>query len=206
MGFWNWVKTKSKAKPRKGRRSKPLAPNIRRALGRIRCDLKRLDTTLGAMDGRLKSQAKTITAHSRLLDKHTTRLQTLETILATAPTGVAQDMATSRPIPPTNRVTSPTSRLVPTNPQPPDPADIPQWGTLSGEERRIVEVFLGHRDMALSYLDVARSLHKSPHTIKNQMRQLNMRASFFDKTVDTQRKNRFKLKKDLKIKTDQHSD
>ena len=206
MGFWNWVKTKSKAKPRKGRRSKPLAPNIRRALGRIRCDLKRLDTTLGAMDGRLKSQAKTLAAHSRLLDRHTARLQTLETIIAAAPAGVAQDTATGRPIPPINRVTAPTSRLVATNPGLSDPPEIPEWGVLSGEERRIVEVFLAHRDMALSYLDVARSLHKSPHTIKNQMRQLNMRTSFFDKTVDAQRKNRFKLKKDLKIKTDQHGD
>ena len=207
MGFWNWVKAKSKARPSKGRRSKPLDPNIRRALGRVRRDFKQLETTLGAMDGRLNSQAKTIAAHSRLLDRHTTRLQTLETILAAVPpTPVAQDTATSRPKQPTNRTTPPTSRLVATNPQPYDPADIPELNALSPQERRIVEVFLGHRDMALSYLDIARSLHKSPHTIKNQMRQLNIKSSFFDQAVDAQNKNRFKLKKHLKIETDRGAD
>ena len=60
--------------------------------------------------------------------------------------------------------------------------------------------------MPLSYQDVAKSLNKSPHTIKNQIRQINMKSSLFDKTIDAQNKNRFKLKKHLKIETDLDTD
>ena len=58
-------------------------------------------------------------------------------------------------------------------------------------------VFLENRDMSLSYQDIAKSLGKSPHTVKNQMHQINMKTDLFDKTVDPQNRNRFKLKKHL---------
>ena len=53
--------------------------------------------------------------------------------------------------------------------------------------------------MALSYADIAHSLNKSPHTIKNQMRQINIKADLFDKNIDDENRNRFKIKDGLKI-------
>ncbi len=71
----------------------------------------------------------------------------------------------------------------------------------SPQEKKILGVFLSHREMALSYQDVAKTLSKSPHTVKNQMRQIITKSDLFEKAVDDQQKNRFKLKKGLQIKT-----
>jgi IS30 family transposase len=53
--------------------------------------------------------------------------------------------------------------------------------------------------MALSYTDIARALNKSPYTVKNQMRQMRLKADLFDRTVGDQSRNRFKLKDGLRI-------
>ena len=71
--------------------------------------------------------------------------------------------------------------------------------SITEQEKRIIGVFLAHRDMSLSYQDIAKSLDKSPYTVKNQMRQINMKANLFDRMVDSQGKNRFKLRKYLKV-------
>ena len=71
--------------------------------------------------------------------------------------------------------------------------------SITEEEKRIIGVFLAHRDMSLSYQDIAKSLDKSPYTVKNQMRQINMKANLFDRMDDSQGKKRFKLRKHLKV-------
>ena len=53
--------------------------------------------------------------------------------------------------------------------------------------------------MAFSYIDIAKALGKSANTVKNQMHQLCMKADLFDKTIDNQSRNRFRLKDGLKI-------
>ena len=40
--------------------------------------------------------------------------------------------------------------------------------------------------MALSYVDIAKYLGKSPNTIKNQVRQINMKSDLFNYTVDNE--------------------
>jgi len=60
-------------------------------------------------------------------------------------------------------------------------------------------VFFQNKDMALSYADVAKYLGKSPNTIKNQMRQVSMKADPFNYTVGDESRKRFKLKDGLKI-------
>ena len=62
-----------------------------------------------------------------------------------------------------------------------------------------MQVFFQHPDMALSYRDIAHALAKSPNTIKNELRQLNMKADLFTKNVETDNRNRFKLRDGLKI-------
>jgi len=67
------------------------------------------------------------------------------------------------------------------------------------QEKRILAVFFQNRQVPMSYADVARSLHKSAYTVKNQMRQIRYKASLFEQTVGSQCRNLFKLKDDLKV-------
>lgn len=67
------------------------------------------------------------------------------------------------------------------------------------QEKRILAVFFQNRQAPMSYADVARSLHKSAYTVKNQMRQIRQKASLFEQTVGNQCRNMFKLKDDLKV-------
>lgn len=60
-------------------------------------------------------------------------------------------------------------------------------------------VFFQNQGMALSYVDIARALSRSPYTIKNQIRQIRLKADLFDRTVGDQSRNRFKLKDGLRI-------
>jgi hypothetical protein len=53
--------------------------------------------------------------------------------------------------------------------------------------------------MTLSYADIGRILNKSPLTIKNQMREIRLKANLFDRSIGEQNRHRFKLKKDLRI-------
>ena len=53
--------------------------------------------------------------------------------------------------------------------------------------------------MGLSYRDIAHALAKSPNTIKNELRQISMKADLFTKNVDAGNRNRFKLRDGLKI-------
>jgi DNA-binding CsgD family transcriptional regulator len=69
----------------------------------------------------------------------------------------------------------------------------------SEQEKRILTVFFQNKDMALSYADIAKYLGKSPNTIKNQMRQVSMKADLFNYTVGDESRKRFKLKDGLKI-------
>ncbi len=60
-------------------------------------------------------------------------------------------------------------------------------------------VFFQNQGMALSYVDVARALNRSPYTVKNQIRQMRLKADLFDRTVGDESRNRFKLKDGLRI-------
>lgn len=69
----------------------------------------------------------------------------------------------------------------------------------SQQEKRILSVFFEHPQMPLSYRDIGRVLGKSAHTVKNQMRQIRMKRRLFDINRDHTNRNRFRLKKGLKI-------
>lgn len=201
MGFWNWFKGNSKAKKdARGRHSKPLDPKITQAFGRVKRDIRKLRRDLTEANSKLDSNTQMIAENTRSIHSHTSRLDKLEEIVITAPK-ILPDQSMREDYP-TNRPNEPTNRLVATKLADADPAGKMDMSSLSGQEKRIMGVFLAHRDMALCYQDVAKYLGKSPHTIKNQMRQMNMKASLFEKSVDGKNMNRFKLKKHLRIETD----
>ena len=205
MGFWNWFKSDSKARNSKRKRSTPLDPKISQAFGRVKRDMKKLRTSLTDINAQLTGHTEVLTEHTRWMATHTARLDSLEQRVSAATPALAltaEPLPMSRPTTPTRRPDTPTNRLVATRPATNRTAEHLDLQSLSPQEKRILQVFWTHRDMALSYQDIATSLHKSPHTIKNQIRQMNMKSSLFDKTVDANSKNRFKLRKHLKIETD----
>jgi uncharacterized coiled-coil protein SlyX/DNA-binding CsgD family transcriptional regulator len=138
----------------------------------------------------LKEHRKDIDENAVLLKEHSQKLTNLKDIL------------TNQPMNPPPSQTSPTQR--------------PDWTTrpvqsnainsckfdidrFSNQEKRILQVFFQNPDMPLSYRDVAHALAKSPNTIKNELRQINMKADLFTKNVDAGNRNRFKLRDGLKI-------
>ena len=200
MEFWNWLRGTRKATKQSGKKAAPLDPNIRQAFGRVKRDINKLRTDVAAAHSQIDTNSQAIAANAKVLQGHTSRLSRLEEIVIAAPlTEQRQECPTSRPRQSTNR-------LVATRPPEAEPAARLDMSSLSQQEKKIIGVFLANRHMALSYLDVAKSLGKSPHTVKNQIRQLNIKASLLDKTVDADNKNRFRLKKQLKIETDLNAD
>ena len=180
MGFWNWFRA---------RRDKGLDPRIVRAFLLVKRDIIALRDDLNQTNARLTQQNDTVSQNTRLINAHTARLGQLEEIVATS--SISRQVRDN----PVSKPKEQLSELVATKIQ---HREHPQGlHSLTEQEKRIMGVFLENRDMSLSYQDIAKSLGKSPHTVKNQMHQINMKTDLFDKTVDPQNRNRFKLKKHL---------
>ena len=192
MRIWNWLK---------GKRSKEtLDPRITRAFSRVKRDIKELKTDLTDTNVQLGEQNNRIAKNTELINGHAMRLEKLEDIVAAASTWPSAQNS------PTSRLSQPTSRLVATRQRQAESLSRLDMGSLTEQEKRILGAFLDHRDMSLSYQDIAKSLGKSASTVKNQMRQMNMKADLFDRTVDSEKKTRFRLKKALKVEAELDTD
>jgi len=201
MEIWKWFKGIGSATHAKGRRNrKKLDPGIAQAFSRVKRDIKALKTDLADTNVRLARQNNRITKNTRLINIHTAQLDKLEDIVSATP------ITPSLQNTPTSRLSQPTSRLVATKSTGVESSERLDMDSITEQEKRIIGVFLAHRDMSLSYQDIAKSLDKSPYTVKNQMRQINMKADIFDRTVDSQNKNRFKLRKYLKVEVNLGAD
>ena len=166
------------------------------AFGQVKEDMQQLQTQVDLMAKTAQQHEQLISRHDSCLKEHTHRLADLESRIKTEP--VTPDSEISQSI---SRPIAPTDRLVPTHNESDRSSGELDLDHFSIQERKILQTFLTHKNMALSYLDIAKSLHKSPHTVKNQLRQISMKADLFDKFIDEDRKNRFKLKDKLKLKT-----
>ena len=185
-------KKKKNIKKRKTRRNR--SPKNKDEFNRLKSGLNNLRAQFSTVNILLKKHDEEITENSILLEKHFSRIEKLEEIAAKQPTS-----PTMSGFNPANRPTS-TTELVST-PQSEaqfqsDKLDISRF---SPQEKRILSVFFQNQDMALSYADIAQYLSKSPNTIKNQVRQINMKADLFNYTVDNESRKRYKLKDGLKI-------
>ena len=67
------------------------------------------------------------------------------------------------------------------------------------KEKGILNTLFQNKDMSLSYLDISKVLDKSPNTIKNQIREINMKSEVLEETTDSTNRKRFTLKKGLII-------
>ena len=153
-----------------------------------------MNSQMGTLNIILQKHDQDITEHAIVIKKNSDQLKSLEQLVAQPPINLVKDQnnGTNRPIMPF------PPRQVPVLPQNSlnQGLDI---DTFSAQEKNILSVFFQNRDMALSYVDIARALNKSPNTIKNQMRQINTKANLFAKTIDSDNRNRFKLCENLKI-------
>lgn len=184
MGIWNWFS-------KRRQRQKSDQP-LRQAFTRVKKDFTQVQETLWKL-------SQQVQRHEFLLEEHTQSIQTQISRVTKL-----EDMVTNRaefPINPPTMVDQP--RIVPAG-QPNRSTKISDelnLDSFSPQEKKLLSVFLMHRDMALSYQDIAKSLGKSPHTIKNQVHQIALKSELFDKSIDSANRNRFKLKKNLSVKT-----
>jgi len=199
MKFWNWFKSR--------RNKKKLDPGITQAFSRVKRDIKTLKTDVAKTNTQLIQQKNKIAKNTRLINSHTTQLDKLEDIVSAMPIIPSlQNAPTNRPYQPTSRPSQSTSRLVATKPSQVESLERLDMDSITEQEKRIIGVFLAHRNMSLSYQDIAKSLNKSPYTVKNQIHQINMKADLFDRIVDSQNKNRFRLRKHLKVEANLGAD
>ena len=183
---------KKKAKRRKTRKNH--SPKNKEEFNRLKSDLNNLRAQFGTVNILLKKHDEEITENSILLEKHVSRIEKLEEIAAKQPTS-----PTVSGINPANRPASTTELVSTPEPKGQFQSQKLEISRFSPQEKRILSLFFQNQGMALSYADIAQYLSKSPNTIKNQVRQINMKADLFNYTVDNESRKRYKLKDGLKI-------
>ena len=194
MGLFDIFKRKKKVKTRKKRQRKSSIPRTKEDIIKLSSDIKNLQSQIGTIDIVLHKHDDDIIEHSILIARHSRNLEKLEQLVAKQPINPPKfdSLPTSRPITMTNP--PPLSQTTPLQ-----QAQKFSVNRFSPQEKRILSIFFQNTGMALSYIDIAHSLNKSPNTIKNQMRQINIKADLFTQSINEENRKRFKLKDGLKI-------
>lgn len=161
---------------------------------KITKDIQDLQTQASATNTILHKHGQDITRHETLLERHSEQLDTLEQLVL-RPTVYPANID----FPTVNRPEASLNPAVSAQRQSQQQIQRFDIARFSEQEKRILTVFFQNKDMALSYADIAKYLGKSPNTIKNQMRQVSMKADLFNYTVGDESRKRFKLKDGLKI-------
>ena len=178
MGLFDFF-TRRKARIRRKRKSKGSNNTIKNRL-------KTLEARIDIIDAVLQKHQQQNDEEAQILQEHCGKIKTLEKLIARPP--INQTIVTTKPTTP-----------------PDQPAKADQTAAkfdidaFSPQEKRILGMFFEHRDMALSYRDIASSLNKAPTTIKNQIHQILLKADILEKHIYTGMTNRFKLKDAIRI-------
>jgi hypothetical protein len=194
MGFFDLFRKKRKEYPRKRRHSQTSTAKLKQTFEKARVDIDALVVEKEAMKSLLDQHSKELSEHKGIIEQHSAQLSTLEQVVKRQPANLrlTRDSQDSRP----DQTGNPAQAAILSNLQLPQKLDV---NYLSEQEKRILAVFFQNQGMALSYVDIGRALNKSPYTIKNQIRQMRLKADLFDRTIGDQSRNRFKLKDGLKI-------
>ena len=179
---------------KKKRAKKPRKAKNKDEHTKIKTELNNLRAQFGIVNILLKKHDEQIAENSIILEKHVNQITTLEEMATNQPTSLQINRSKL-----VNRPTSTTEPICTTQSKEPLQSQKLDISRFSPQEKRILSVFFQHQDMALSYADIAQYLSKSPNTIKNQVRQINMKADLFNFTVDNQSRKRYKFKNGLKI-------
>ena len=182
MGLFDFF-IRRKLRTAKRRRSKGSTITVRRQIVGVQGQIDSINNVL-------QEHRKNIDENSALLKEHSQKLKNLEDILTNPPMS----------LPPSQ--TSPTQRpdwtVKPVQPNVINSCKF-DINRFSNQEKRILSVFFEHQDMALSYRDVGSMLAKSANTVKNQMHQILIKADLFERIIDNDMRNRFRLKDGIKI-------
>lgn len=194
MGLFNFFAKKRKAKNNHSCRKKRLPVCNKQAIEKISSGIENLQSQLITVNIALKKHDEELSEHKQLVCQHSERFEKLEekirTVSITPPT--RETIPPVRPI----EIPNPSTTPAPTTSDSIQKFDINRF---SEQQKRILAVFFQNQDMALAYVDIARILSKSPHTVKNQMREIRLKADLFDRSIGEQSRHRFKLKNDLRI-------
>lgn len=155
----------------------------------IHARIKKLEAERKTMHLLLHEHHEKLAEHTRWLEKHA---QTLDELIDAPAFSRPKELEPKDAIEFVPKIMHQRPAVLPK-------PDKLQVNSLSRQEQKILTVFFQHPHMALSYADIGAFLKKSSNTIKNQMRQLGMKADLFSKTIDDENRNRFQLKDDLRI-------
>lgn len=163
-------------------------------MGKIEESLGSLQSQIGTINIVLDKHNSELQEHTRLINDNSKALNKLEQIVEAVKVRppASETMLTAR-LPAMTNPPAPTKPPIEAQGQ---KFDISRF---SEQEKRILAVFFHNKDMALSYVDIAKALAKSPHTVKNQLNRMQLKANLFDKSVDSDSRNRFKFKDSLRI-------
>lgn len=156
-------------------------------MSKLQMDIEILSDRLNTVDTLLQRHDKAIKGQWKVINSHSTKLAKLEEIAAN-PT-----------IKPATEAANQFNRLIQATRQPFNQQDKFDINQFSQQEKKILAVFFQNKDIALSYSDIAKTLGKSPNTIKNELRQITIKANLFDYTISDENRKRFKLKDNLRI-------
>jgi transposase-like protein len=194
MGFFDLFRKKRKARPRMRRQSRASVAKLKESFEKARVDIDALQARTQTTNALLEQHSKELSEHKGIIEQHSVRLATLEQAVnwQSSNRRLALNSQPNRP----DQASNPLPAATPGNLPLPQKLDV---DCFSEQEKRILAVFFQNQGMALSYTDIARALNKSPYTVKNQIRQMRLKADLFDRTVGDQSRNRFKLKDGLRI-------
>lgn len=194
MGLFDFFKKKRKVKAKRKKRTRKPPARKKQTLEKIKVDIENLQGQLKTINIALNKHNDELLEHTKLISGHSKALEKLEQIVTKTPI-----------LPPAEEKTQANRPVAMINPpaMPNPPTDNLDRkfdiNRFSEQEKRILAVFFQNKDMALSYIDIATALNKSPHTVKNQINRMRLKAELFDKTVDNDSRNRFKLKDGLRV-------
>jgi len=174
MGFFDLFRKKRKEYPRKRRHSQTSTAKLKQTFEKARVDIDALVVEKEAMKSLLDQHSKELSEHKGIIEQHSARLSTLEQVVNRQPANLRLmwNSQGNRP----DQASNPTPSSTPGNLQSPKKLDVDYF---SEQEKRILAVFFQNQGMALSYIDIARALNKSPYTIKNQIRQMRLKADLY---------------------------
>ena len=194
MGLFSFFRKKRKVKVKRKRRTRKPPARKKQTFEKIKVDIENLQGQLKTINIALDKHNDELLEHTKLISGHSKALEKLEQIVTKTPI-----------IPPAEEKTQANRPVAMINPPamsnpPTDNLDRKfDINHFSEQEKRILAVFFQNKDMALSYIDIATALNKSPHTVKNQINRMRLKAELFDRTIDNDSRNRFKLKDGLRI-------
>jgi hypothetical protein len=194
MKLFDVFRKKRKVIHRRRKRTTRSTFNNTQAIEKMVSDIEACRAQLNTVNIALKKHDDQLAEHRELVAQHSKRFEKLEEkVSAVSMTaGVKEAVPIARLIqtrPPSTRSAVATSDTI-------QKFDINRF---SEQQKRILAVFFQNEGMALSYVDIGRILNKSPHTIKNQMREIRLKADLFETSIGEQSRHRFTFKRDLRI-------